>query len=178
MGIAIMLKKLLLGRAFSAEDGRMTILGKYDVTLYESKAWAFTVQKIYEKLGEKETFEIFYKAGQIAFKQAEKAFNIKISENLMKSFQPVMEFFGWGKFIPIEFKHERGNFLVLVKLTNSPIVNYAKILFGKNSKVCIFFKAILSGVFSMIYKKRIMFEETACTTTGADACYFKGEFAK
>ncbi|MCX7999404.1 MAG: hypothetical protein N3A69_10720 [Leptospiraceae bacterium] len=176
MGLALMLKKLLIGRAFSAEDGRMTILGKYDVTLYESKAWAFTVQKIYEKLGEKATFEIFYKAGQIAFEQAEKTFKIKISENLMRNFQPIMDFFGWGGFIPIEYVHEGDKLSIIVKLINSPVVEYGKILFGKNSKVCIFFRAILSGVFSMVYKKNVIFEEVACFNKGAEACFFKGRF--
>ncbi|MCS7105783.1 MAG: hypothetical protein NZ942_00480, partial [Candidatus Aenigmarchaeota archaeon] len=58
MGIAVMLKKLLLGRAFSAENGRVTILGRYNVTLAESCGLAYLIQKVFEITDDKTALKI------------------------------------------------------------------------------------------------------------------------
>ncbi|MEM5843742.1 MAG: hypothetical protein QW841_00645, partial [Candidatus Aenigmatarchaeota archaeon] len=98
MGIAVMLKKLLLGRAFSAEEGRVTILGRYNVTLVESCGFAYLHQKIFEELGEKKAFKILMEATEIAIENATKAFGLSPSSLNIEKLLPFADFYGLGKF--------------------------------------------------------------------------------
>jgi|Deesub1362B_J571_1020462.scaffolds.fasta_scaffold07740_5 predicted hydrocarbon binding protein len=178
MAIADILKKLLLGRAFVAEDGRMTLLGRYDVCLYESAAFAYLVQMYCRWVGHKKALKIFKESGKIAIKKAQEAFGIKLSISLLKNFHKFMEFYGWGKFEVISFKYGDKEFDVKCKLSNSPIVENGKKLFGKNSNVCLLFIGNLSGVFSSLLGKDVEFVETACYAKGAPYCVFESRVKK
>ena len=53
MVMSTILKKMLIGRAFSTEKGRIKLFGKMDWTLYPSRALAMNLQSIGKRLGEK-----------------------------------------------------------------------------------------------------------------------------
>ncbi|MEM7825905.1 MAG: V4R domain-containing protein, partial [Candidatus Aenigmatarchaeota archaeon] len=165
-------------RAFSAEEGRVTILGKYNVSLMESCGLATLLQEIHQIIGEKKFFEIFLKSTKISIELIYRSLGITPSiENLIKSL-PFMDIYGWGKFTLIEQKEERNKMRWIVRVTNSPIVEYAKQHFGKNSNVCILYRSNLYIAFQLVFNKPVKVEETSCYTKGAPYCTFRIEVSK
>ena len=173
MGIATILKKLLLGRAFSAEEGRITILGKYNVSLMESQGLATLLQLTHEALGEKKFFNIFVKATTISIDSVCRSLGISPSLQNLKKFLPFMDIYGWGKFTVIDRREDRNKLQFIIKLTNSPLTEYARKHFGKRSKVCIIFRSNLYAAFRYITKKPVKVEEINCYCKGAPACTFR-----
>ena len=64
MGLAVILKKLLMGRAFTTERGRIKLFGRMNWTLFPSRALALNLQTIGEKLGEDFVYDLGYQAGK------------------------------------------------------------------------------------------------------------------
>ncbi|MEM5834327.1 MAG: hypothetical protein QXQ69_00580 [Candidatus Aenigmatarchaeota archaeon] len=178
MGIAVMLKKLLLGRAFSAEEGRVTILGRYNVTLVESCGFAYLHQKIFEELGEKKAFKILMEATEIAIENATKAFGLVPFFMSIEKLLPLTDFYGLGKFSVIHKEENEKKVVLLIKVENSPLTEYAKQKWGKNSKICKIVEANLIVTAKLIYKKTPKVEEISCYTKGAPYCTFRVEIEK
>jgi predicted hydrocarbon binding protein len=177
MGITTILQKLLLGKAFTAENGRVTILGKVYITLIESSSFAYTIQKMFETLGDKKAFEIGLKSAEIAAEKFIRALGVKPSLALEKLL-PFTDFYGLGKLRVIQKTENSKKVIYLIKVENSPIVEYAKEKFGKSSKVCKVIEANITAALKIVYKKIPMVEETACYTKGAPYCVFRVEIYK
>jgi len=77
MGLAWILKKLLFGRAFATERGRIKLFGRMDWTLFPSRALALNLQAIGEKLGEEFVYDLGYQAGKDAAKEMVKYMGLK-----------------------------------------------------------------------------------------------------
>ncbi|HDH91371.1 MAG TPA: hypothetical protein ENF38_00290 [Candidatus Aenigmarchaeota archaeon] len=175
MVLAEFLKKLIIGRAFKAEEGRVTLLGKYDVTLFESKSLAFIIQKTFEELGEKKAFDLWLKASEIAIKNAIKAFNLQPSSFALEKIAPMMDFYGLGKFSVESYSEKKGKKIYLLKIENSPLTEYAKQEWGPSSKVCKMIEANLVVALRKAYGKKPKIKETSCYTKGAPYCTFRIE---
>jgi len=173
MVLADVLKKLILGRAFKAEGGRIVILGQYNVSMVESNAMSYLIQKMYEELGKEKTFKIIEECGKIATESALKSFNVKPSLQLFKNMLSFMDFYGWGKFEVVKLIEKGDKLITQIKLTNSPLVEYAKQKFGKNSRVCILFLGNFSGALQKLTGKKPRVKEIACYTKGAPYCLFE-----
>ncbi|MFH8132442.1 MAG: hypothetical protein QW321_02445, partial [Candidatus Aenigmatarchaeota archaeon] len=148
MGIAVMLKKLLLGRAFSAEEGRVTILGRYNVSLFESCSLAHLIQKIFETTGDKKAFEILIEVSEVAIGRIKEVFEIK-SFTFVEKLLPLTDFYGIGKFSLIHKEENKRKIVYLIKVENSPLTEYAKKKWGKNSKVCKLIEANILSFFKL-----------------------------
>ena len=77
MTLATILKKLLLGKAFTTERGRIKLFGRMDWTLFPSRALALNLQTIGEKLGEDFVYQLGYEAGMDAAKEMVKYMGLK-----------------------------------------------------------------------------------------------------
>jgi hypothetical protein len=177
MAIATFLKKLLLGRAFSAENGRVTILGKYNVTLVESCSFAYFCQKIFETLGEKKAFKILMEATEIAVENAIKSFRLMPSMKI-ETILPLTDIYGLGKFSLVYTDENEERVIYLIKVENSPLTEYAKEKWGKNSKVCKVVEANIIASFKLTHKKVPEVKEISCYTKGAPYCTFRVEIKK
>lgn len=173
MGIAVMLKKLLLGRAFSAENGRVTILGRYNVSMVESGGLAYLIQKLWESVGEEKAFKILVKCSEIAAKNLLKNLGYEPSLSNFEKALPFMDFYGWGKF-SLDHKYEDDKTLkYIIRVTNSPISEYGKQLFGRNSRVCLLIRANLYGGVKLATKTNVTVKENACFCRGSESCIFE-----
>ncbi len=178
MGIAGILKKLLLGRAFAAENGRITILGSYNVSLLESHGFAVFLQKLYEELKEKKFYKILKEVTTISIKEIYQSLGVTPSVNELEKSLPFMDIYGWGKIALVNKGENKNSMFWLVKVTNSPITEYAKKMFGKKSEVCILYRSNFEAAFELALKKPIKVEEIACFCKGAPACTFRIEVEK
>lgn len=172
MALAGILKKLLLGRAFSAEEGRLTLLGKFNVCMYEADAFAYTIQKMSEEVGKEKTYKIFREAVKIATAHMVKVLGLKPRLEVIKKVMPFGEFYGWGKFEIRKFNYN-DKIDVQIAIINSPIVEYALKSYGKNSNICTtFYRGVFSGFFSLVTKKKLKIKEESCKCRGAPYCVF------
>lgn len=146
MAISKLLKKMILGRSFNAEDGTITIMGKSKLIMYEARAFSYTVQEIYNIMGERGTYELFHKAGKVAVSEVRSAFGKAPVDRFLSGFlAPLTEMYGWGKMELNVVKNDKRSFLGEARVRESPMVEYSKEDFGKNSKIFLFYKGLLSG---------------------------------
>jgi predicted hydrocarbon binding protein len=176
MAIATFLKKLLLGRAFSAEEGRIVLFNTLEVSMIESKSLVFFLQKVFEKLGDKTAYEILKKSVEITMLTFKNTLKINFSKLLInpKNWLGFMDFYGWGKFELLNVSTQKNIEKYSIKVSNSPFTQYAKQTFGKNSKVCKLIEANLEVSFKILNEKAksIKVEEKACYTKGSPYCIF------
>jgi hypothetical protein len=66
MAFSEILKKMMIGRAFSNVKGRIRLFGQMDWMLYPARAFALNLQSIGEKMGKDYLYELGYEAGRDA----------------------------------------------------------------------------------------------------------------
>lgn len=147
MGMSNFFKKMLLGRAFSADDGTISFLGKFKVVMYESRAFSLTIQEIYKSSNDKKTYELFHEAGRIAVNQVRDALGKMPIERIVTSFLgPLTEVYGWGMVDIKKFKLDEKSLSGEVHVRKSSIVEYSLKDYGKDAKAFLFYKGLLSGM--------------------------------
>lgn len=162
----------MVGKAFKAEEGRIKILGSFNAIMYEAEAFACTVQIMSETMGARKTYAIFREAGKIAVANMIKTLGLQPKPQIFMKFLPLSEFYGWGKFEIRKFQIEN-KINIEFAIVNSPIVEYALKRYGRNSKVCNFYRGIVSGFLSVVFKKELDVQEERCMCNGFPHCPFR-----
>lgn len=175
MALGRVFTKLLLGRAFSTERGRITLLGKISYLLFPSHALAITLQTLGNDIGEDFLIELGKKAATDANKEQTKTMGIQVKgQRALEGISAFLEFMGWGILdlsdIKVKEKRIAGSFTV----KNNPVIEAAKELYGKKSKVCSFYQGIYNAHGSLVFGVKSDFREDKCLTKGDECCVFTG----
>lgn len=174
MVIADILSKLLLGRAFTTERGRIKLFGQMDWCLIPSKAIAENFQDIAKKMGKNYLYELGYEAGHSAAKEMIKFMGLKKMGGWVtqKAIIALLDFIGFGKveFIKAEIETS-GHHHVIIHVKDNPVIEHAKKMFGSKSMVCYWFMGVYSAHGYMeLGIKNAKLKENKCFCKGAPYC--------
>lgn len=177
MGMADYFKKLLIGRAFTAEDGSIVTFGKVFWILFPAKAMAIMLQDIGKKNGEAYLYKLGYDAGKDFGEEVSKAlgFNLKAGKTVEQAVLSFTEFTGFGlvKIIKWDAKKD-GHHLISLEMSKNPVIRHSKALYGKNSIACTFFRGVFAGNTEMeSYAKNVKFVEKSCICKGSQNCIWE-----
>ena len=171
VGIAAILKKLLMGKVFTTERGRIKLFGRTDWTMQPAISLAYVLQQVGEKNGEDFLFKLGYESGKLGAKQIMGATGItlkgdKLSQKLIIE---LLEFIGTGRMEVIILKIEKdGRHRVVIHVKDNPTTEYAAKMYGKKSRVCAFFRGVYSAHGEAEFgAKNVRFEENRCICKGA-----------
>lgn len=181
MALTVTLKKLLIGRAFTTERGRIRTFGKMDWTLEPSAGMAQLIQLPAEEVQKKfkENVEDFlfnfgYNNGIIITEEISRSIGTTNKEVTQKTINDLLEFIGVGQLEFIVSKIEKdGHHHVVIRTMNNPIIEAAKEMYGNKSMVCAFFRGMFSayGEKQMNMKNVKLEEKTCmCKTKGIGYC--------
>jgi predicted hydrocarbon binding protein len=182
MALSTILKKMLIGRAFTTERSRIKMFGQMDWTLYPSHGFASMLQIIGERLGEDFLFKLGYENGKMNAKEMTKAMRVKPKGGWLtqKAIVDLLDFLGYGKLEFVVFKTEKnGNHHVVMHHTENPMIEYASSAYGSKSLVCSFFRGLYSGHGEMelgVYKPHLV--ETKCICRGAPYCEYESRYKR
>jgi len=174
MALSNTLKKLLLGRAFSTERGRIKMFEKMDWCLIPSKALAENFQNIAEKNGKKYLYNLGYEAGLSAANEMVKFMGLipKGGWLTQKAIIAMLEFIGFGQVEFVLSKIEKnGHHHIIIHVKNNPVIEHAKKLYGSKSMVCQWFMGVYSahGDFDLGIKNSYL-KENSCFCKGSPFC--------
>lgn len=174
MGLAWILKKLLSGRVFDAEKGRITLFGRMDWILIPAKALAKDIQMIGEKNGEEFLYQIGYEGGKEGSKELIKYMGLKPKGGWVtqKAILSLLEFLGYGKpeFLKAKIAND-GHHHVVFHVRDNPVVEHAAMMFGPKSMVCPWFMGIYAAHGEMeLGLRNVRLKENACICRGSTYC--------
>ncbi|MFW6450330.1 MAG: hypothetical protein ACOCZ6_04710 [Nanoarchaeota archaeon] len=167
MGEPDLFDKLKAEKLVSVTNYRLRLLDDIDISMYGSKAWAYTLQKIAEEKGRKFLFEKGYSMGKVAAEQIKEKKD-KVPENLQTTDNFVM-MAGFGCVNIFDLNNN-----IEVKVQKNHIIRFARELYGKESLVCNFYKGIYNA-FVDVFIAKSRLEEISCICQGNLSCSFKGE---
>ena len=174
MEISPVLKKLFIGRTFTNERGRIKLFGKMDWTFYESRWFAYFLQKTGERLGPDFLFNLGYKNGRLNAEEMVASMKIKPSGGWItqNAIIELLDFLGYGKLKFIVSKTSPGgHHHFIMQMKDNPTVEKAIKMYGKNSRVCYFFDGIFSGHGEIeMGLKNVHIRENKCLSRGDPYC--------
>lgn len=162
-------KKLLI----STGKNYLTLFNNISISMYGARAWAFTIQQIALKKGERYIFDLGYLMGSESASEIKETFK-KLGAFLpkeIKAISNIIEATGFGitevsAYIPRK--------KIELKIIKNPILEFGKELYGKKSFICSFYAGIYSGFiesFSDLIGCRLKIKE--CITKGDKNCIFE-----
>ena len=180
MTISTILKKMLIGRAFTTERSRIKLFGHMDWTLYPSCGFAAILQIIGKKLGEDYLFNLGYDNGKMNAKEMTKAMGIKPGGGWLtqKAIVELLDFLGYGKLEFIVSKIEKnGRHHIILHHTENPMIEHASRMYGSKSLVCAFFRGLFTGHGEIeLGIKKAHLKEIKCICKGAPYCEFETKY--
>lgn len=118
------------------------------ISMYGARAWAFTIQQIAAKKGEKYIFDLGYLMGSDSANEIKENFKT-LKSFLSKEVQLVPNLIEATGFGVISIKHYTPKKNVLLEIEANHILDYANKLYGEKSLVCSFYKGVYSGFFDV-----------------------------
>lgn len=180
MGISLILKKLLTGRAFETERGRIKLFGRMDWVMFAAGATALNFQSIAEKNGEKYLYQLGYEGGKHASKEMIKYMGLKPKGGwaTQQAIIALMDFIGFGKVKIIRAKKQHdGHHHIIIHVTDNPVIEHARNLFGSKSKVCNWYMGIYAAHGEMdLGISHPGFRENRCICKGAPYCEWESSW--
>jgi predicted hydrocarbon binding protein len=173
MVLAGILKKLLFGRAFSTERGRIKLFGRMDWTLFPSRALALNLQAIGEKLGEEFVYKLGYEAGHDAAREMVKYMGLKPRGGwaTQKAVIALLDFIGFGRleFVKVKIRGRRHHIIVHVK--DNPVIEHGARMFGARSVACKWFMGVYAAHGEAEWGlSHVRLKENRCIRLGAPYC--------
>ena len=174
VGLAWILKKLLYGKAFETERGRITLFGKMDWIMLPSRAMAKDIQMI----GEKNCTDFLYKLGYEGAKEGAreliKYMGLKPRGGwaTQKAVLSLLEFLGYGRpeFVVAKI-NEDGRHHVIFRVRDNPVIQHAARMYGSHSKVCHWFMGIYAAHGEMeLGLRNVRLRENRCICKGSRHC--------
>jgi len=173
MVLAWILKKLLFGKAFTTERGRIKLFGMMDWTLFPSRALALNLQTIGEKLGEEFVYELGYQAGKDAAREMVKYMGLKPKGGWVtqKAVITMLDFIGFGKPEFVKAKIRDGQHHIIVHVRDNPVIEHGARMFGAKSMVCKWFMGVYAAHGEMeLGVSHVRLKENKCIRLGAPYC--------
>ena len=179
MTLVNVFKKLLIGRSFATEKGRIKLFGYMDWTLVPS--WVFA--EILQKEGEDNGAEFLYEQGKAQAKKVGKDL-IKFmgigkggSWTALKAVTEILEFIGFGKVQFFKRETESPDkYHWILHVTDNPVVEYANKKFGPKSLVCNWFMGVYAGHGEVeMGLKDVKLKETRCLCKGQHHCEWEAK---
>jgi len=167
------LKKLLFGKAFTTEKGRIKLFGRMDWTLFPSRALALNLQTIGEKLGEEFVYELGYQAGKDAAREMVKYMGLKPKGGWVtqKAVIAMLDFIGFGKPEFVKAKIGDGQHHIIVHVRDNPVIEHGARMFGAKSMVCKWFMGVYAAHGEMeLGVSHVRLKENKCIRLGAPYC--------
>jgi predicted hydrocarbon binding protein len=173
------LYKKILMRTLKIEHGQPILLNKIPFVMFPARSMAKFVQKIGEDFGEDYVYDLGFKAGKMVAEEfvkklgwIEQAFSKRMS-NLLQMF----EVMGFGKMTILAWNTKDKK--VLIRLTNHPVISHSVRIFGKNEKICTFYRGIFSAhVDYELGVEGCHFIETQCISKNAKFCEWSHNYFK
>jgi len=179
MGLAVTLKKLLIGRAFTTERGRIKLFGQMDWVLFVARATALNFQSIAEKNGEEYLYQLGYEGGKDAAREMIKHMGIKPKGGwaTQRAVLSMLDFIGFGRaeFVRSEIKPD-GHHHIIIHVKDNPVIEHARNLFGSKSKVCNWYMGVYAAHGEMdlgIRNPRL--KENRCLCKGDPYCEWESK---
>jgi predicted hydrocarbon binding protein len=174
VGLSWILKKLLYGRVFDAERGRITLFGRMDWILIPSRALAMNIQMIGEKNGEDFLYKLGYEGGKQGSAELIKYMGLKPRGGWVtqKAIVSLLEFLGYGKpeFVIAKVKKD-GHHRVVILVRDNPVIEHAARMYGSKSKVCSWFMGIYAAHGEMeLGLRNVQLKENKCLCKGKTHC--------
>lgn len=165
-------KKLL-----KIDNGGVKFFNKIDYIMFPACSMGEMLQKIGKDFGSEYLFELGYEAGKDGSNEMFEKLGLlaKSTMSNIKIINIMFETLGFGRF---DIKYIRKN-SILFHLTGHPVIEYGKMKFGKNSKICSHY----AGIFSIHAEKELKvkdckLKETQCITKGDKFCEFHYNYFK
>jgi predicted hydrocarbon binding protein len=177
MVLSNILKKMLIGRAFTNERGRILLYGRMDWTLLPSTVAADLFQYIGEKEGAEYLYKLGYKQGAEVADEIIKCSGLKVKGGwiVMNAVKALLEFIGFGEpdFVKTDLE-KSGHHHLFINILNNPVAEHAKRKFGSKSLVCNWFAGVYSAHLEKeLGSKNTHFKEVKCYCKGAPFCVFE-----
>ncbi|MBW2036825.1 MAG: hypothetical protein JRI41_05020 [Deltaproteobacteria bacterium] len=173
MAFAGILKKLVFGRAFTTERGRIKLFTSMDWTLFPSRALALNLQTVGEKLGENFLYKLGYQAGKDAAKEMVRYMGLKPKGGWItqKAVISMLEFIGFGKPEFLKAKITNGHHHIIVHVRDNPVIEHGVRIFGTRSMVCKWFMGVYAAHGEMeLGVSHVRLKENKCIRLGAPYC--------
>lgn len=173
MALAGILKKLVFGRAFTTERGRIKLFTRMDWTLFPSRALALNLQTVGEKLGEKFLYKLGYQAGKDAAKEMVRYMGLKPKGGWItqKAVISMLEFIGFGKSEFVRAKILNDHHHIIVHVRDNPVIEHGARMFGAKSIVCKWFMGVYAAHGEMeLGVSHVRLKENKCIRLGAPYC--------
>lgn len=142
------LKKMIIGRAFSNEKGRIRLYGKMDWSLIPSWVFGDLLQYIGDDKGADYLYDFGYKQGIEVAEEMTKAMGYKPKGGwlLQNAVVAVLEFIGFGRaeFVKSEMKQD-GRHHIVVKVKDHPVVEHSIRKHGDKSIVIEWFMGVYAA---------------------------------
>lgn len=174
------LKKMLIGRAFTTERGRIKMFGRMDWVLFAAKATAEMFQNIAEKNGTEYLYKLGYDGGKSASEEMIKYMGLKMKGGWItqKAIVEVLDFLGFGRPEFVLSKVEKdGHHHIIIHVHDNPIIEQGAKLFGKNSKVCQWYMGVYAAHGEMdLGVKNVKLKENNCIKDGHPFCEWESKW--
>lgn len=181
MVLSPILKKMLIGRAFTNEHGRIKLYGKMDWMMFPARALAKNLQSIAEKNGKEYLRQLGKEAGTDAGHEILKCTGMKPSGGwtTQKVFIALLDFIGFGqtKFTKTDWDSKSGHHHFIMQLNNNPVIEVGVKLFGKKSMVCEWFKGVYEAHGELgLGLKNCKIKENHCMKDGYPQCEWESKW--
>jgi predicted hydrocarbon binding protein len=180
MGLATILKKMLIGRAFATERGRIKLFGRTDWTMQPAVSLAYVLQQIGEKNGEDFLFKLGYESGKLGAKEIMDATGTELKGDRFsrKLVTDLLEFIGEGRMEFLRSRIEKdGHHHVVIIVRDNPTTEHAYKMYGRKSKVCAFFRGVYSAHGEVEFgAKNVRLKENKCVCKGAPYCEWESKW--
>lgn len=173
MVLATILKKLLLGKAFTTERGRIKLFSRMDWTLFPSRALALNLQTIGEKLGEDFVYDLGYQAGKDAAKEMVKYMGLEPRGGWVtqKAVIALLDFIGFGKLEFLKVNIKGSHHHVIIHVRDNPVIEHGAMMFGAKSVACKWFMGVYAAHGEAEWGLRhVKLKENTCVCLGAHFC--------
>jgi hypothetical protein len=152
MGRENIFKELITRNILTVEQNHIQILNNVDITMYGSRAWAFTLQKIGSIKGEEYLYSLGYLMGEDT---ATEVMNVREKmksylPNILNNTENIIEITGFG----IVNIYEESN-KIKVKVEKNHILEYGFELYKEKSMLSHFYCGIYNAFLDVFNKKKI-----------------------
>lgn len=172
--LSTIFKKLLIGRAFSADEGRIKMFGRMYWIMYPARAFACHLQDVGEKLGPDYLWKMGYDAANDAGKEMLECMQLKPHGGwiTIKAIIELLDFIGYGRpeFVKSEIKSD-GHHHIIIHVKQNPVIEHAAQMYGPKSLICNWFMGVYSAHGELeLGVKNAHLKENKCLCHGTPFC--------
>lgn len=180
MGLSTIFKKLLIGGAFSADEGRIKLFGRMYWIMYPARAFAHHLQDVGKKLGPAYLWKMGYDAANDAGKEMVGSMQLKPKGGwiTINAIIELLDFIGYGKpeFIKSDIKKD-GHHHIIIHVKDNPVIEHATQLYRSKSLVCNWFMGVYTAHGELeLGTKNGHLKETKCLTKGSPYCEWESRW--